>query len=215
MWSTLFPPICLGCERLLRHDQPLALCSRCGPQQASLPEPLREQRGIRAAWAYDGPLGRAVSAMKFAGAQALAGPLGRLLAQDPRLRTSADGALWDLAVAVPLHWRRRVLRGYDQSQLLLHWALRHAAGQGAPLPAQHRALRRLRATRPQSSLDATQRQANVHCAFAVIRASAIEGRRVLLVDDVTTTGATLAACRTALLDAGAVEVGALALLRAE
>ncbi|MCA9686447.1 MAG: ComF family protein [Myxococcales bacterium] len=215
MWSTLFPPICLGCERLLRHDRPLALCSRCGPEQARLPDPLCEQQGIRAIWAYDGPLRRAVSAMKFAGAQALAGPLGRLLAQDPRLRTNADGAAWDIAVAVPLHWRRRLLRGFDQSQALLHWALEHAAGDGAPLPTPSRPLRRLRATRPQSSLDADDRQANVHRAFAVIRASSIEGRRVLLVDDVATTGATLAACRAVLLDAGAVEVGALALLRAE
>lgn len=214
MWATLFPPICLGCSVLLRHDLPLALCTRCRPLQARLPDVDRGRGSIAASWAYDGPLSRAVGALKFEGALALAGPLGRLLAQEPALLEGPDGAPHDLVVPVPLHWRRRLVRGFDQSEELARWALVHARELAAtPPPLGHRVLARVRATQPQTDLDADARAANLAAAFVVRRPDLVHGRRVLLIDDVTTTGATARACLQALADAGARSVHALALLR--
>jgi ComF family protein len=215
VWSAIFPPTCLGCRVLLRHDSALALCTRCRPLQARLPDPLAENGQIRAIWAYDGPLSRAVVELKFAGALALAGPLGRLLAQDPRLREGFDGRATEVVVPVPLHWRRRLARGFDQAEELARWALVHAAatGETAP-PLAKRALARVRTTRAQTELDASEREANVAEAFVVRRPELVRGRRVLLIDDVTTTGATARACMRALAEAGASSVSALALLRA-
>jgi ComF family protein len=210
VWAPLFPSICLGCERLLRHDHALALCTRCRPLQARLPASLAEVDGVRAVWSYDGPLSRAVVRLKFSGALALAGPLGRLLVDDPSV---LDGC--DLVVSVPLHWRRRLVRGFDQSEELSRWAVRHAQAQHAQAPTlARRVLTRARATRPQTRLDAPERAANVDGAFVVQRPEQVRGRRVLLIDDVTTTGATARACMHALRDAGVASVTALALLRA-
>jgi ComF family protein len=207
MWSTLFPPTCLGCGRLLRHDRPLALCSLCEPEHLDVASPGPD--GIAAPFAYEGPLARAVVTLKFGGALALAGPLGRLLADQPAFARD-----WELLIPVPLHWRRRLARGFDQAEELARWALRHRtrANQRAPELAT-RALRRTRSTRAQTDLDAHERAANVHQAFRVHDAARVAGRRVLLLDDVTTTGSTLRACMATLIEAGAAEVGALALLR--
>lgn len=210
MWSSLFPATCLGCNLLLRHEDPLALCSTCRIEMLELP-PEPDADGVAAPYAYGGPLARAVWALKFGGALALAGPLGRLLAMQPRL-----DAGWELLVPVPLHWRRRFVRGFDQAEELARALARARREQGRPGPRLAiRALRRTRATRPQTELDARERAHNVAAAFALRSrdASEVAGRRVLLLDDVTTTGATLQACRVALLHAGAREVGALALLR--
>ncbi|NVB39753.1 ComF family protein [Pseudenhygromyxa sp. WMMC2535] len=211
MWTLLFPPTCLGCGCLLRHDLALALCSRCGPEQARLPRSLSVREGVRAAWSYDGPLARAVVSLKFSGGLALAGPLGRLLAEDPWLRASPSGAPWDVITAVPLHWRRRLARGFDQSEELARWAQRHGARMGAA--ELQRVLTRRRATTPQTELGADARRVNVRGAFRVRTRARVSGRRVLVIDDVTTTGATMAACLEALREAGAGEVAGLALLR--
>ncbi|PRP90104.1 DNA utilization protein GntX [Enhygromyxa salina] len=215
MWLSLFPPICLGCGVLLRHDLPLALCSRCRPRQARLPPSLAEDLRIRAVWTYEGPLARAVVALKFNGALALAGPLGRLLADDPRLVEDPEGQPIELVVPTPLHWRRRLARGFDQSEELARWALRHANARHGWAPALgRRVLTRARATRPQTELDAPARERNVEGAFVVKRPELVRDRRVLVLDDVTTTGATTRACMRALDEAGAASVSALTLLRA-
>lgn len=215
MWTTIFPPVCLGCERLLRHDEPLALCTRCHPLQAKLPDGLAEQGGVRAIWSYDGPLSHAIVALKFSGALAGAGPLGRLLASDPRLLSDRCGRATELLVPVPLHWRRRLIRGFDQSEELARWALQHLARTHGTAPPLGRAvLGRVRATQPQTQLDAREREVNVRDAFVVRKPARVRGRRVVVIDDVTTTGATAKACRAALLEAGAASVECLALLRA-
>lgn len=216
MWDLAFPRICLGCDRLLREDAIPHLCTRCRPQQARLPDALAQRGSVRASWSYEGPLSRAVVALKFEARLAFAGPLAELLAAEARLRTLSDGSAVELLVPVPLHWRRRVMRGFDQAQLLASWTLRHARRREprAHLPRLACGLlRRVRATTPQTSLLAAAREANLRGAFEVPDGAAVRGRRLLVLDDVTTTGATAHACIESLLRAGAARVEALALLR--
>jgi len=109
----------------------------------------------------------------------------------------------DVVVPVPLHWRRRRQRGFNQAEALVR-----SLGQ----PWQD-ALRRRRSTRSQTDLQAAQRHRNVRDAFVLRRRASVSGRLVLLVDDVATTGATLEACARVLRAAGAREVRALTVAR--
>jgi ComF family protein len=152
---------------------------------------------------FEEPLRELVHLFKYAGVTALARPLGRLLRRAlPRDRR------FDLIVPTPLHWRRRWTRGYNQAMLLA----RELAPTLGLKPVN--ALRRTRATSTQTGLSRTARRANVAGAFTVWDASLVRGRRVLLVDDVMTTGATLRACAAALKRAGAQSVSIAVLARA-
>ena len=156
----------------------------------------------------DGGIARAAILLsKHGGRLGLLQHLAALLAEgapaDLMLRT------WDAAVPVPLHWRRRWRRGFNQAE-----ALARAVGGRHGLPVERGCLARVRATPPQQG-DAAARRRNVLNAFVVRRAERIMGKRLLLVDDVFTTGATVNACAAALLAAGASAVGVLTLARVE
>lgn len=209
VWDLLLPPICLGCERLLRPEARRGLCTRCEPLCPPLVGEARDQGGITACHAYDGPLVRALQQLKYGAAAGWAGPLGRLLAGDPKLHAAGDGRPWDAIVAIPRQRDRRRRFGLDHARLLRRHALAHAG-----LPRRDVVeLVRVRSGPAQVELDAAARRRNMIGAFAVARPASARGRRVLVLDDVTTTGATLQAARDALVAAGAAEVGALALLR--
>jgi ComF family protein len=164
-------------------------------------------RGFDAAWcygAYEGVLRKLIHLYKYGRIRPLARPLGRLL----------DAALpaderFDLVAPMPLHWLRQYSRGFNQSDLLAR-AVAHT--RGIPLV---RAVRRRRSTRPQAGLSNTRRRANVAGAFVVRDPRRVRGLRVLLVDDVMTTGATAGACAAALKRAGAKSVALLALARVD
>lgn len=143
--------------------------------------------------AYDGPLARLVRALKYRGVTALAGWLGSCLGAE------VGHAGWrpDLVCAVPLHAGRRRERGFNQAELLAREAARRLGVPYRPL------LRRTRPTPRQARLDRASRRPNVRGAFA---SRPLAGSTVLLVDDVLTTGATVEACRDALVEAGAAEV---------
>lgn len=205
----LFPPVCLGCGLLLRSGAPAALplCLRCELEHVPLPPEGRERDGTAAVHAYGGPVLRALWRLKFRGQTAWAGPLGAVLGTSPVLDRG-----WDAIVPVPLHPRRQRERGFNQALLLARHARR---GRGRPRPPlRPQWLERVRATAPQHRLPAAARSSNLLDAFVAPRPARVAGRRILLIDDVTTTGATLHAARQALLAAGAGQVGALALLRA-
>lgn len=189
----LAPPRCAACELTLSAGA-RGFCEACGP----LLEPDPTGMG---GYLYGGPLADAIRRFKYGGRSELAGPLGELLAA--RARTHAGRV--DLVVPVPLHRRRLRERGFDQAALL---ARPVACELGVRLAF---ALRRTRHTRAQAGLGASARASNVRGAFA---APPLSGR-VLLIDDVRTTGSTLAACADALREAGAEEVTPLVLARAE
>jgi len=151
-------------------------------------------------WAadYEGAVRRLVRGFKFEDMDYLAAPLGREVAA--RLGPLLRGLRPDLVVAVPLHWWRRHRRGYNQAALLAKSIARHSG-----LPLAGRVLRRRRAGRRQLGLSRRERLRSLAGCY-VARGARLKGRTVLLVDDVTTTGATLEACARELLQAGALRV---------
>lgn len=193
----LTPPLCASC------GDPLATWRSLDRDRAQCPRCRRQTRRIsltRAVGSYDGSLRAIVHAFKYDGRRSIASRLAALM----RLRGAVvlDGA--DAVVPVPLHASRRRERGFDQARDLA----RHL---GKPLVP---ALRRIRNTAIQASLPAARRHGNVRGAFALTSAGRwLEGRCVVLVDDVSTTGATLEACARVLSDRGVREVRALTAAR--
>jgi len=157
----------------------------------------------RAAALFRSPLREAIHQFKYEGLRALASILGEMLYD------SWEAQPWpvELIVPVPLHPIRLRERGYNQSALLARELARHIR-----LPVAERALLRIHPTPPQVGLNAEQRAENVRNAFRCGDDS-LRGKRVLLIDDVLTTGSTLRACAQALLEGGAQAVWALTLAK--
>lgn len=219
----LFVPHCPACDRRTAAEVPLcgactlslvelgAACPRCAEPHAGPAAVLCRRCCIRplplaritAPYRYGGELAVALRRLKFDRRADIGRALAPLIA--PTLAAAAAGC--DVAMPVPLHRRRLASRGFNQSDVLLRHAL------AAELPIDVLSLRRRRATRPQSGLDARGRAGNVRGAFEV--RGPLTGRRILLVDDVVTTGATMAEAARALLRAGAKEVIGVCAARAE
>lgn len=208
-------PVCPRCWRRLERFTP-PLCEVCGePLAAAGPHPacplaVSAISRARSLGPYEAVLRDLVHAIKYDRRRSLSAALAGSLALGAA--DLLDGA--DALVPVPLHPWRQWRRGFNQADDL---AL--ALGSGRPVL---RALRRRKATRPQSALDAHERQVNVRNAFglaAVTRrgrrrlTARIAGAVLVLVDDVATTGSTLEACAGVLLEAGAREVRAVTIAR--
>jgi ComF family protein len=219
--DVLFPARCVGCGaygsflcQSCQGELPRARPPRCPicwrPQPRAAPcWRCREERpafqGARSCYLYQGAAREAVHALKYGYVSALAQPMARLMAAYVEEEEVIEA---DLLAAVPLYVRRQRLRGYNQS-LLLARELSRLCG----LPLAERGLARRRNTPPQAgSADAEARKRNVADAFVADRRWA-EGKRVLVIDDVMTTGATLDACARALRQAGAASVWALTFAR--
>lgn len=167
----------------------------------------RGVRGFDAAYSfgfYEAELRELIHLYKYGRIRTLASPLGKLLA-----RSLPRDQAFDVIIPMPLHWRKRWQRGFNQSELLAREISRRT---NTPIV---NALRRIRNTPAQAGLTSAKRRQNVSGAFQAKKRAAIDGRRVLLIDDVMTTGATAASCARALQRAGARQVTLLTLARAD
>jgi len=189
---------CAVCAGLLGAFEPPP-GYRCG---ACRERPPAYER-LLALWLYRDPLDAVIQALKFGRLDYL----GRHLAV--KLHEGLGGQLggYDGVVPVPLHWWRWISRGYNQAERI---ARPLAARLGVPLV---QVLHRSRPTRAQTSLGRSARATNLRSAFAVPRPKRVRGLRLLLVDDVATTGATLDAAAKALMRAGADSVTAVVAAR--
>jgi len=195
---------CPGCGA--RPPAPQALPLTCG---ACLREP-RPWRRLFAAGSYDGRLRELILAYKFEGRLDLGRQLQELLlaAFERGLADFPELGGCEFLAPVPLHPRRLLARGYNQSREIARLLAARRA-----LPIRQEALARVRQTIPQMELGARERVENIRGAFAA-RRDIVEGRCVLLVDDIMTTGATLEECARTLAAAGAARVDVLVLARA-
>ena len=192
---------CAACHTPFVSAHPLDTQGLCGLCRRDLP-------GYDAAYSYgfyDGPLRRLIHLFKFERVDSLAVPLGKYVA-----RALPTDHAFDVVVPMPLHWFRRWQRGFNQSELLAGPVARRFG-----LPVSGNVLGRSRHASPQSGLSSAARRRNVAGLFEVADRRSIEGRRVLLVDDVLTTGATAQAAARALKRAGAAQVTVLTLARAD
>lgn len=207
-------PICHACWRSMPVIGP-AYCPRCGlPYQETVSpglcgpcrvEKTRHFRLARAAGPYRGALKKSLLHLKYRGRSRLAAALGRMAFE----KCVASGPLdaGAAVVPVPLHWRRRRARGYNQAELVAKAVAREAQ---RPLS---RVLKKVRHRPPQAGLSAGGRRRNAAGAYRVRLPQDLTGKRLLLVDDVFTTGATAEACARALLQAGAEAVDVLTVAR--
>jgi ComF family protein len=219
----IFPPHCVNCksanswfcQNCLSRVSFIGpnICQRCGAPASSTrsttctycqKQPLHAIDGIRAVSIFeDSPIRPAIHVLKYQNHQAVAAILAGLLADAYRRYALAV----DLIVPVPLHAARLKERGYNQSELLAG-----QLSQLVQLPVDAAALQRIKRTEAQVGLGANERQKNVAGAFAAKKS--IVDQKILLIDDVCTTGSTLDACATALKAAGAASVWGLTLARA-
>jgi ComF family protein len=216
----LFPPVCAGCSRA-----GFRWCPDCQKKVKPVPEPICQVCGLPIAhpglcvscklstppfkalrsWAvFEGPIRHAIHSLKYKRNMVLGDTFAQYLVE------FVKGLGWqvDMVVAVPLGKQRMMERGYNQVGLLAkpfsglqHW------------PYIPKALERVRETRSQVGLSPIERKENISGAFQADQAL-VSGKVILVMDDVATTGATLAACSDALLHAGAKTVYALALVKA-
>jgi ComF family protein len=232
MKNLVVPVFCHGCSARLLTEENGFFCPTCWEHSPRIERPFCTQCGhphpgavgfgtrsnfpcadcrdhppkhLRRMWGaarYDGPVAEAIRLFKFNGRRRLAEPLAIMMAEFAE--RELDQEPFDILVPVPLHRVRLRARGFNQSALL---AERLAEAMGLPVSE---ALVRVRPTRVQSLLDDTERPANIVGAFGVREEHPFRDARVLLIDDVVTTGSTVTECAAALRRAGAREVSVFA-----
>jgi len=228
--SLFFPPICLYCEaarsphsrwfcaacveKLRRNHEARNPCPRCGVNRhfhKCACEIVWDYpfESIYSFYEFDETVQKIMHSIKYDGRSRLAFDLGAAIG------ANLPPAYWDdvdLVTAVPLHWLKRLKRGYNQSD---HVCKGLVSAAKRPIAFNRDVLKRSAYTRTQTKLDRQQRQHNVEKAFAVPQAQrpVVRNARILLVDDVITTGATTAACARVLRDAGCASVKVLSLAR--
>lgn len=210
-------PVCPSCLGRVRPLELLAFCDRCQrplslaaqtPDTPALCGACRQEETVfdrlRSFGAYEGELRELIVLLKYNRVYSLAGPLGGWLAQV--VKQSPELAEADALVSVPLHRRRQRARGYNQAELLAKQLAKWVR-----LPVEAGWLERVKDTPSQTGLTPLQRVENVRGAFTTT--TKLDRRRILLLDDVCTTGATLNTCARVLKQAGAETVQAVTLAR--
>lgn len=206
-----YPPLCVLCrERLSRKEK--VVCSRCWARverwEGEVPrDGARLVKPVYTACIYQSqpgeedkePMRGIIHNLKYRNKKSLAKPLGKMMVE------ALDRSLLpEVIIPVPLHPARKRERGYNQSELLAR-----EVGIHLNLPVMNQVLKRIKNTPSQTGLARDKRLENMRGAFRIKDASAVREKKVLLVDDVTTTGATLEACGEALVLAGAKEIRAV------
>ena len=204
----LFPPKCILCGKLLKKEEQ-DLCRECrvdSPQYPGQKDKLQFLDSFTAVWYYEDTVRRSLLRYKFYGARSFAQGYGRLLAMR-LLQEHPEG--FDCLTWVPVSPLRKLWRGYDQVELLAEAVGRELGMTPVPL------LKKIRHNRPQSGIpDAAKRRANVLGAYREVNREAVSGKRILLLDDILTTGATAAECARVLLTCGAKEIHCAAMAAA-
>lgn len=200
MLRLIFPPKCTFCQRLLRREE-TDFCHDCRVNTETFSRAKNRIPHVAhwtALWYYKENVRKSIQRFKFCYRQRYADVFGRHLAMKMSGSLAEDT---DILSWVPVSRIRKLTRGYDQSQLLCQ-----AAGRELGIPATP-VLKKIRHTKPQSSLlGAAQRRANVVGAYKALDPRFLAGKRITLIDDVVTTGATASECARVLLTAGAKEV---------
>jgi ComF family protein len=198
--NLLFPDKCILCGKLLQKEEQ-DLCRECrtdSPEYPGRKENLQFLDSFTAVWYYEGNVRRSLLRYKFYNCRSFANGYGRMLAMK-LLRENPDG--FDCITWVPVSFLRKLTRGYDQVELLANAVGRELGMEPVPL------LKKVRHNRPQSGIsDASRRRANVLGVYRETNREAIAGKRILLLDDILTTGATAGECARVLLTCGAKEI---------
>ena len=198
--NLLFPPKCILCGKLLQKDEQ-DLCRECridSPEYPIRKESLQFLDSFTAVWYYEGTVRKSLLRYKCYGARSFADAYGRFLAMK-LLQAHPEG--FDCLTWIPVSPLRKLRRGYDQVELLAVAVGRELGLRPVPM------LKKVRHNRPQSGIsDAAKRRANVLGAYRERNREAISGKRILLLDDILTTGATAGEAARVLLTAGAKEI---------
>ncbi len=208
--AMLYPAKCVFCCRLLSKEE-TDICASCRRRLPYLEGSLRRlpySSGTVAVLAYEGTVREAILRFKFRRVPQYSAAFGRLLA----MKLAGQSLEYDMICHVPVSRRRYRQRGYDQAARL---AKATAQELGVPI---YSLLQKIRHTPAQSGIHGPERRrANVLGVYRVAHPELVRGRKILVIDDVITTGATLSECCRTLLDAGAAQVScaALALVRRE
>lgn len=196
----LFPPKCVLCKNILSKDE-LDLCRICRTEISDHPKPKKQIQFLASwtvLWYYEGNVRKSLLRYKFSNKRSYAAAYGRLLAMKIQ-REYPDG--FDILTWIPISPLRRLRRGYDQVELLCRAVAGELGVNATPT------LKKVRNNRPQSGINGfAQRRANVLGVYRVEDPEVLQGKRVLLLDDIITTGATASEAARVLLTAGASEV---------
>lgn len=200
IWNTLFPPKCVLCKKLLKENE-ADLCRNCrenAPEFGSHKIKLSFLAQWTGVWYYKENVRLSILRYKFYHRRNYACAYGKLLA----MKIMKEG--WDdtdVLTWIPISRQRKFRRGYDQTELMAKVA---AEELGLALDC---TLKKIRHTKPQSVMgDAAHRRANILGAYEITDPALVKDKRVLLLDDIVTTGATASECARVLLTAGAKEV---------
>jgi len=208
----IFPNQCASCGKLLPADNEDRVCQNCLGRIIYLNRPIDIKLSLERIWSvgvYSDVLKELIHQFKYRDKKYLAKPLGRLLVDFVVRYLNRES--FDYIIPVPLHRAREKKRGYNQAELLAQ-----VVGEAIGKPVLTNLLERTRKTKPQFGLEREERFENISGAFQIsARGNAnhpqIAGRRILLLDDLATTGATLDECSKTLKKAGADEVYGLVL----
>lgn len=200
LWALLFPPKCVLCGTLLSEVE-TDLCRKCRIETRQLENSRKRIPFVAhwtALWYYEGNVRKSLLRFKFQNRRSYASAYGAMLAMK-LTQDFPDG--FDVLTWVPVSRRRRYKRGYDQVSLLADAV---SAELGLP---KTQTLKKVRDNPAQSSLSGvSRRKANVLNVYVPVNADLVAGKRILLLDDIITTGSTVSECARVLLTAGAKEV---------